>query len=101
GVADSNPPNKVDDRESPANRDVHAPYPDAAHEEITNRVQQAHRDKKSNSKTDKPSVRSRSSDHDRADLVRDRAKRVPRLDHGSLLIDQFLSWIIHGNSLSY
>src|SRR5690349_5664427 len=97
-MANSDPPDKIYDRESPTNRDIHTPDSNTTHEQVANRVEQSHRHEKSNSKADKPSVRSRSSEYDRADLVGDRAKRVPGLDHRRLLVYQFLGWIIHARS---
>ena len=80
GVADTDPPHEVDDGESPADGDVHAPDAGTAYEKVTHRIQQAHHQQKRNAEADHPAIRNRTGEHDRADLVGNRGKGVSRLD---------------------
>ena len=75
GVADADPPDEVDDREAPADRDVDAPDADADDEQVGDRRRAA-------ASPARTTARSRSTSravvgprqHDRADLVGDRAE---------------------------
>ena len=82
GVADADPPDEVDDREAPGDRDVDAPDADALDEQIGDRDHAAA--STSANATPKPShqpTRRLARQHDRADLVGDRAERVAGRDH--------------------
>src|SRR5712692_8990398 len=98
GVADSNPPHEVDNGEAPPHRDIHAPNAYAPHEQIADDVQHHHRDQERDAKTEEPSHRRRTRQHDRADLADDRSEGMPRLDHGgSLAADcHFFRSVVHG-----
>src|SRR5205823_7316217 len=79
GVSDSDPPDKVDDGESPADGDIYAPNSDSANEQIADGVEPAHEDQKREAESNEPSVGRRASEHDGADFVCDRGEGVPRL----------------------
>jgi hypothetical protein len=86
GVADSDPPHEVDDGEAPADGDGHAPDADAFQEQVADGVEHHHRHQKGDAEADEPSVRRGTGEHDRADLLRDRAEGVAGLDHRSLIL---------------
>src|SRR5882724_7799077 len=74
GVADSDPPDEVDDGESPSDGDIYAPNSNSANEEIADGVEQAHGDQEGEAEPNEPSVGRGASEHDGADLVRDRGE---------------------------
>src|SRR5205814_5921345 len=74
-VADADPPDKVQDVQSPADRNVDAPKTDPFEQKLCDRQQQQLEKHKRDRKTDKPAQRRRALQDDRADLVRDGSKR--------------------------
>jgi hypothetical protein len=84
GVADSDPPDEVDDGEAPADGDGHAPDADALQKQIADGVQHHHGQHESEAEADEPSVGRGAGQHDGADLFRDRAEGVAGLDDRSL-----------------
>src|SRR5689334_11752322 len=66
-VADSNPPDKIDDCEAPRHRNVDAPNPNPDGEQIAHGEEQHHHEKESDAETEPPYARLRSSENDRAD----------------------------------
>ena len=97
GVADADPPDEVDDVEAPADRDVDAPDADA-------RRRTGRRSRYSSSiistnamrEADEPAARRPPGQHDRADLVGDRARRCARLDdrRGAAGSARGVGWIV-------
>ena len=81
GVADSDPPDEVDDRESPSDRRVDSPDPDPAHEEHADGEKEEDRQQESDAEPDRPEDRSLARQNDGRDLVRDGAECVSRPDH--------------------
>src|SRR5579862_8447111 len=73
GVADSNPPHKVCDREAPRNRNVHSPDAHALDQQVTDRDQQHHQECERNRKADQPSRVAVPAQDDGANLVGDRS----------------------------
>ncbi len=66
--------------------------PDSFDKQVGDGEQQHHQEQKGHPKTDEPPVGSRTSQHDRADLVRDRAQGVAGFDdRGALVFD----WVCH------
>ncbi len=82
-MADADPPDEVDDCESPPDGDVDAPDARAFQEQVTERVQQHHRDHEAGTEADHPSHGRRAGQHDCADLVGHGGKRVPGFDDRS------------------
>ena len=87
GVADTDPPDEVDDGEAPADGDGHAPDADALQEEIADGIEHHHREHEADAEADEPAVRSGTGQHDRADFFRDRAEGVSGLDDRSSIAD--------------
>src|SRR3954468_20857210 len=84
-MADTDPPDEVDDGESPTNRDVDAPHADALEEEQGACEQQQLRHAEGDGDTTDPPKRRAAAQNNGRDLVRDRAKAMARLDDRSLL----------------
>ena len=80
GVANSDPPDEIDNREAPADGYIDAPDAHTFNQQIANREVQKHQKGKGDRKAEKPALRRAASEHNRADLVGYRAKRMPRLD---------------------
>ena len=70
-MPDSDPPDKVDDRESPRDGYVDAPYADAAIQQPHDREQQDQRPGEDRTEDDDPFNRRMRRQHERADLLRD------------------------------
>src|SRR5579859_1061112 len=85
-MSDTDPPDKVDDGEAPADGDVDAPNAGALHEQVAEREQQHHRDQETGSEADDPPKRGRARQHDGADLVGNRGERMPGLDDWGPLV---------------
>src|SRR5581483_231685 len=81
-MADTDPPDEVDNGEAPSDRDGDAPDADALQEQIPDGKQHHHGRHEAETEPDEPSVRRRAGQHDGADLFRDRAESVPGLDNG-------------------
>ncbi len=71
GVADANPPNEIDDGESPADGDVDAPDADAFGKKVRHGNEQEHYQEKCAGKSENPPFRRTAGEHDGADLVGD------------------------------
>jgi hypothetical protein len=76
GVSDTDPPNKVDDVERPADRLVVAPDSDTGRDQIENREQKYLGDEKRDGETDEPAERRALFQREVTDLVGNRAERV-------------------------
>src|ERR1700732_3571430 len=85
-MPDTDPPHEVDDREAPADGDVDAPNARAFYKQVAEREQQHHGHEEAGSEADDPPERSRTRQHDGADLVGNRAERITRLDNGRALV---------------
>src|SRR5271155_2095607 len=79
GMANANPPNEIDDGESP--RDGNADSPDAHtfEQEICDGDVEDHQQAEADGKTNHPALRRASSEDDRADFVRNAAEGLARL----------------------
>ncbi len=82
-VADTDPPDEVDDGESPADGDGDAPYANALEEKIAKGVEQHHGRQEGDAKADEPAVGGRARQNDGAYFFGDRAEGVSRLDDRS------------------
>src|SRR6266851_4414816 len=89
-MADTDPPHEVDDREAPADGDIDAPNASSFNKQVAEREQQHHRHEEASSEADDPPERGRPRKHDGADLVGNRAERIPRLDDGRPLVRYFV-----------
>ena len=56
GVADTDPPDEVDDGEAPADRDVDAPDADAPEKQVADGEQHHHRQHEAEAEADEPAV---------------------------------------------
>ena len=88
-MADADPPNKIDDSESPADGDVHAPNAHALVEQPANRKEKPLQDQEADRHAQKPAPHDWAAQHNRTDFVGDGAKRVPRLNDRSFLLADF------------
>ena len=77
-MADTDPPNEVDDGESPADRDVYPPDANALIKEPAHRKQKPLQDQEANRHPEQPAVGDGPAQHDRGDLVGDTGKGLPR-----------------------
>src|SRR5271154_3198453 len=91
-MADTDPPDEVDDGESPADRDVDAPDADALDKQPCRAGQQALHDPECDEKTEDPSQRGLAFENDAADFVRNRRKAVPFVDYRS---DVYRIWKLY------
>ncbi len=76
GVTDPDPPDQVDDREAPAHGVVDAPDTRPFHEQVSQRVEEHHRQQETDEGGDVPRNRRCLREDDRRDLVGDRPERV-------------------------
>src|SRR5262249_45472283 len=81
GVADADPPNEIDDGESPADGNVDAPDARALCEEPADGDSHQGREAESNYKTHIPTEGSWAGKNDRTDLIGDRTEGVSRSQH--------------------
>src|ERR1700760_121991 len=80
-MADTDPPYKVNDRESPSDRDIDAPDPGAASEQVRDRrIEDAH-DGHRNCDYRKPEDGRVLGQHDAADAISNRGQRLTRPNH--------------------
>src|SRR5271167_3878043 len=84
-MADSDPPDEVDDGKSPPNRNVDAPDPDALGKEVGHRKKQNLQNHERDEKSRYPAQRDRPFEDDRADVVGDTGKGMSGLNDWSLL----------------
>ena len=95
-MANTDPPDEVDDGESPADGNGGTPYADALEEKVSDGVEHHHRQHEGNAETQKPSVGGGTGQHDGADFLRDRAEGVARLDYRSpVCIDRRFVLLAH------
>ena len=80
GVADTNPPDEVDDVERPADRDVVAPDADAREQQLDDRDVQDHQEHERDREAHEPADRRAVRQDDSADLVGDGTEGVPGRD---------------------
>src|SRR5690606_24665363 len=76
GVADTDPPDEVDDGKTPADRVVDAPDAGALEHQVDQRHQQELQDAEADQEADEPAER-RLADDEATDLVGDRPEVVP------------------------
>src|SRR5260370_29315428 len=88
-MPNTDPQHEVDDREAPADGDIDAPNPGSFNKQVAEREQQHHGYKEARSETNDPPERGRPRQHDGADLVGNRAERIPGLDDGRPLVRYF------------
>src|SRR5678815_1988993 len=79
-MADADPPNKVDDGESPRHRNHHAEESDADGEERGDAKQQHEHERERHTEADPPEPRSALRKDDGADLVGERVEGMTRRD---------------------
>src|SRR5437899_1528609 len=98
-MANADPPDEVDDGQSPPHRDIHAPDADARDEQMTDGEKEQHHQAKGQAKAKPPAPRRRLRERDRANLVGDGAKRVPGTKDGRSLVrrSRLIAWftLIH------
>ena len=80
-MADTNPPDEIDNREAPADGNIDAPDARALDEEPTDGDGHEAREAKCNGEADEPTERSGASQNDGADLIRDRGVGMARPQH--------------------
>src|SRR5580704_9763660 len=80
-MADTDPPDKVDDGETPADGDVDAPDADALHDQPADGDVHHAKDAERQQEADVPPNRSRAGKNDCADFVCDGAVGMPRSEH--------------------
>src|SRR5438128_2262224 len=68
-MTNADPPDKIDDRESPRDGNVHAPDSDSLDEQIRDGVHQHHHEHECDPEARKPMKRPLASQHNGADLV--------------------------------
>src|SRR5579872_333948 len=78
GVADTDPPHEIDDGEAPADGNVDAPDTHALQDQVADGDVHHAKNAECNQKADVPAKRSGPRQNYSADLVRDRAIRMPR-----------------------
>src|SRR5262249_51198195 len=82
-MANTNPPDKVDDREAPGDRHIDAPNANAYGQEIGDGKEQDHDQEKGQPKANPPAGWRTTAERDGADLIGDGGVRVPGLEDGS------------------
>jgi hypothetical protein len=80
GVADSDPPHKIRNVETPHRRRAIAPNAHALVQQNRHRPQEQEQQRESHPKPGHPEERGLPGQHHGGDLVRDRPKRIPRRD---------------------
>ena len=76
-MANSNPPDKINDRESPTDRNVDAPYANTLGKEPGRAQQHSLHEHEADKKAEDPTNRDWALEHNPADLVVDRGEAVP------------------------
>ena len=95
-MADTDPPNEVDDGESPADGNVHTPDAHALVEEPAHRKQEPLQDDEADEHAEDPAAHDRALQHNSADLLGERGKRMPRPDDRCFLFADFdFGWFSH------
>ena len=84
-MADTDPPDEVDDGEAPSDGDGDAPDADAFEEEVSDGVEHHHGEHEGDAEAEEPSVGGGTGQHDGADFFRDRAEGVAGFDDGSAI----------------
>ena len=82
GVADTDPPDEVDDVERPADGNVVAPDADARQQQVADGHVQDHQQHERDEEPEEPADRRALGQHDVADRFGDGVERVPRRDDG-------------------
>ncbi len=90
GVADSDPPDKVDDGESPADGNVHAPHADALKEQERDAIEHPLQNDEADEEAQNPALRNGLFQHDRADFVRNGAIVMARRHYRCFLLAGFV-----------
>ena len=80
GVADADPPDEVDDREAPADRDVDAPDPGALDQQVGQRQAEHRHPHQADEEPEEPAEGMTPRQDDRGDLLGDTGERVARCD---------------------
>ena len=80
GVADTDPPDEVDDRKAPADRDVDAPDARALEEQVREREAQHRQAHQADEKAEEPAERVTPRQDDRRDFLGNAGERVPWRD---------------------
>ena len=80
GMADTDPPDEIDDVESPSNRNVDTPDSDTPSQQVNQRKQQRHRSYETHTEQQEPLNRRLAVEHDSADLFRQRPVIVTGAD---------------------
>jgi hypothetical protein len=76
GMANPDPPDKVDYGESPGNRNIDAPYANPANKQVANRHEKSYEQREGDSEADEPAHSCRPGQNNRTNFVRDRSKCV-------------------------
>src|SRR5258708_31112792 len=69
-VADSDPPDEVNDRKAPCNRNLNAPDPHAHSEEVRDGIKEQHHERERSGEAQNPPPRRTADQNNRADLIR-------------------------------
>jgi hypothetical protein len=80
GVADTDPPDEVDDVEGPADGNVVAPNPDTGEQQLDDRHVEDHQEQERDCESQEPPNRCPVREDDPADLVRNRTEGMTRRD---------------------
>src|SRR5258706_10917140 len=75
-MANTNPPDKIDDRKAPAHWLINAPQANAHPDEVANTVKQHHHQNERQGKPQIPAARGLTRQHDSADMIRDGGEGV-------------------------
>src|SRR5271170_8080325 len=97
GVADTDPPDEVDDRKAPADGNVDAPDADALHDQVADGDVQHAKNAEGKKETRVPAERSGPRQNDRADFVGDRGIGMPRAQNRRQAADFWrIDWRLAG-----
>src|SRR5262249_14391098 len=95
-MADTDPPDEVDDGKSPADGDIDAPNTDTLIEQVADGEQEPLQDQEADEHTEDPAAHDRPFQDNVADLVCQRGIRMPRLNHRCFLFADFdFGWFSH------
>ncbi|MCG3160744.1 MAG: hypothetical protein JMDDDDMK_01819 [Acidobacteria bacterium] len=99
-VPDPDPPDEIDDGESPRHRDVNAPDADALDQQISDRAAEHERQRKPDDESAEPARTQAARQDNRTDLFGDRREALPRADHRRnvrLAVDDFRRQFFNGH----
>src|SRR4051812_13216601 len=94
-MADTDPPDKIDDGKAPRDRHIDAPDTDAAHEQVGDRNHQHHREKKSDGEAGQPTPTGALGQDNGADFLRDRGKGMAWCDERRTVVNTLIVFGSH------